>query len=64
MVEIWFNIMSRSVLKNASFDSTEDLSAKIKEYIDAYNENPHPFKWRKRIVRGSEIANSLANLIN
>lgn len=64
MVEIWFNIMSRRVLNGASFDSTETLSSKIAEYIKAYDSNPHPFKWRKRIVRGAEIQNSIANLKN
>jgi hypothetical protein len=47
--------MSRRVLNGASFDSTETLSSKIAEYIKAYDSNPHPFKWRKRVVRGAEI---------
>lgn len=64
MVELWFTIMSRRVLKDASFTSTEQLTDKIQEYIEAYDRNPHPFKWRKRIVHGAEISNSIANLIS
>jgi transposase len=61
-VEIWFNIMSRKVLKGASFDSTNELSEAIKRYIHAYNETAKPFVWKKREVRGSQIVNKLSNL--
>ena len=64
MVEIWFNIMSRKVLRCASFNSTEDLCEKIREFIDHYDEHPKPFVWRKREVRGAEIRDTIANLIN
>jgi transposase len=61
-VEIWFNIMTRKVLRGASFDSTTQLSAAIAKYIAAYNENASPFVWKKREVKGSQIANKLSNL--
>ena len=38
MVEIWFNIMTRKVLRGASFDTTSALSDAILGYIQAYNE--------------------------
>ena len=62
MVEIWFNIMSRKVLRGASFDSTCALSEAIAQYIDAYNETAEPFIWKKREVHGSQIKDNLANL--
>ena len=62
MVEIWFNILSRKVLRGASFDTTCVLSDAILGYIHAYNETAEPFVWRKREVRGSQIKDSLSNL--
>lgn len=65
MVEIWFGILSRKVLKDASFDSTDDLKTAISAFIDAYNQhNAHPFQWRKREVKGTQIADKLTNLCN
>ena len=63
-VEIWFNIMTRKVLRGASFDSTEQLCEAISLYISAYNETSEPFVWKKRDVIGSQIKNNIANLCN
>ena len=63
-VEIWFNIMSRKVLRDGSFKSRDDLKNAIMKYIESYALHPHPFVWRKREVRGSQIADKLKNLIN
>ena len=63
-VEIWFNIMSRKVLRGASFDNTEQLCDAIRKYIDAYNETADPFVWKKREVRGTQIKDTIANLCN
>lgn len=63
-VEIWFGIFSRKVLRGASHDSKKDLKDAIEKYIQAYDENKKPFKWRKREVRASQIRNSIANLCN
>ena len=65
MVEIWFGILSRKVLKDASFDSVEELKSAINAYMKAYNEHgAHPFQWRKREVKGSQIRNTITNLCN
>ena len=65
MVEIWFGILSRKVLKDASFDSVEELKSAINAYMRAYNEHgAHPFQWRKREVKGSQIRNTITNLCN
>lgn len=63
-IEIWFNIMSRKVLRDASFDSRDQLKKAIETYIAEYSKHPHPFVWRKREVHGSQIADKLNNLIN
>jgi transposase len=61
-VEIWFNIMSRKVLRGASFDSVKTLSEAILGYIESYNGTAKPFVWKKREVYGSQIKDKLSNL--
>jgi len=63
-IEIWFGIMSRKVLRGAGFDSVEQLSDAIKEYINYYNQDAKPFVWRKREVKGSQLRNTITNLCN
>ena len=63
-VEIWFNIMSRKVLRGASFDNTEQLCEAISKYVLAYNQSAEPFIWKKREVKGSQIKDNLTNLCN
>ena len=62
MIEIWFGIMARKILKGVSFDSTSELSNAIKSYISHYNESAEPFIWKKRDVVGSQIRNTISNL--
>lgn len=61
-VEIWFGILSRKALKGASFNSTEELAKAIDEFCQAWHETAHPFIWRKREVRGSQIKDTISNL--
>lgn len=63
-VEIWFNIMTRKVLRGASHDSIQQLCEAIEKYLLFYNETAEPFVWRKREVRGSQIRDNIANLCN
>ena len=62
MVEIWFNIMTRKILRGASFDSTDALSQAMANYIKYYDESAEPFIWKKREVAGSQIRNNITNL--
>ncbi|PIE57295.1 MAG: hypothetical protein CSA33_08965 [Desulfobulbus propionicus] len=62
--EIWFEILSRKALEGASFTSKESLSEAIKVCTGRHNENPSPFKWRKRKVRGSQPRNTIINFRN
>jgi transposase len=63
-VEVWFGIFSRKSLRNSSFSSTKDLSNAIKKFVDYYNQNPKPFVWRKREVKGTQLRNTINNLCN
>jgi len=63
-VEIWFGIMSRKVLRGASFAGASELRAAVEKYIAAYNRGARPFVWKKREVVGSQIKDTIVNLCN
>lgn len=63
-IEIWFGILTRKALRGASFSSKENLRAAIEAFIARTNQNPKPFKWRKREVKGSQLRNTIINLCN
>jgi transposase len=45
-VEIWFNILTKDVLKGGIWKSVEQLSSQMLEYIDTYNQTrAKPFAW-------------------
>lgn len=45
-VEIWFNILSKDVLKGGIWKSKEQLTSQLLEYIDTYNKTrAKPFAW-------------------
>lgn len=45
-IEIWFSILMRRLLKRGSFSSIEELSQRIKEFIEHFNKVlAKPFKW-------------------
>jgi len=64
MVEIWFGIMTRKALRGASFGSTAELRQAIEDFIVAYGPKAHPFIWRKREVKGSQLRDTIINLCN
>jgi transposase len=47
-VEIWFSLLARAALKNASFASRRELEAAVRAYIAAWNRVAHPFRWTFR----------------
>lgn len=63
-VEIFFSIMTKKSLKGASFASTTSLAKHIDDYIKSHNLTSKPFKWRKREVVGSQLRNTIVNLLN
>ena len=64
MVEIWFGILTLKSLRGASFTDTGQLGAHIKAFLDAYNASAHPFVWKKREIRGTQLAHSIKNFCN
>jgi len=63
-VEIWFGIFQRKTLRNASFSGIDQLIEAITIFTAAYNKNAAPFVWRKREVKGSQLRNTIVNLVN
>ena len=64
MVEIFFSILSRETLKGASFRSIDALSEAIIAFVNEHNSKAKPFIWKKREVKGSQLRNTIGNLVN
>jgi len=45
MVELFFSIITRKVLKRGNFASRDDLVSKLMRFIDTYNQTAKPFAW-------------------
>lgn len=45
MIEIFFSILTRRMLRRGDFASRDDLSQKITTFIDTYNRTAKPFRW-------------------
>ena len=45
LVERWFGELSSQCIRRGAFFSVEDLKQAIREFLDAWNENPRPFVW-------------------
>lgn len=63
-VEIWFGLLTRKALRGGSFASQDQLRTAIEAFVARTNENPKPFHWRKREVKGSQLRNTIVNLCN
>jgi transposase len=44
-IEIWLSILTRKLLRRASFTSIDDLTTRVMAFIDHYNRSARPFKW-------------------
>jgi transposase len=47
LVEVWFGIIERQAIRRGTFRSVGDLTTKIKQFIDGWNDRKHPFIWTK-----------------
>ena len=47
LVEVWFGIIERQAIHRGSFGSVKDLNAKIRGFINGWNDRCHPFVWTK-----------------
>ena len=47
LVVVWFSLIERQAIHRGTFGSVKDLNAKIRAYIDGWNDRAHPFVWTK-----------------
>jgi transposase len=47
LVEVWFSIIERQAIRRGTYRSVRDLNAKIRTFIDGWNDRSHPFVWTK-----------------
>jgi len=47
LVEVWFSLIERQAIHRGTFGSVKDLNAKIRAFIDGWNDRAHPFVWTK-----------------
>ena len=47
MVECWFSLAERQAIHRGTYRSVRELNAKIRAYIDGWNDRAHPFTWTK-----------------
>ena len=64
LVEGWFSILTTRQIKRGSHNSVPVLVRCIEEFLDAWNEEPTPFKWTKTADRILEnVARSCAETL-
>ena len=61
LVEVWFGIIERQAIHRGSFGSVKDLNAKIRAFIDGWNDRCHPFVWTKTAEQILKKANRQAS---
>jgi transposase len=47
LVEVWFGIIERQAIRRGTFGSVKELNAKIRAFIDGWNDRCNPFVWTK-----------------
>jgi len=47
LVEVWFSIIERQAIHRGTFGSVKELNAKIRAFIDGWNNRCRPFVWTK-----------------
>ena len=61
-IEIWFSILWKGALRGGSFKSIRDLRKAIDRFIEAYNDNAHPFQWKATRVEQRNLEHKYSNL--
>jgi hypothetical protein len=47
LVEVWFGIIKRQAIRRGTFRSVQELTGKIRHFINGWNDRKHPFIWTK-----------------
>lgn len=46
MIELWFSVLTRRLLRRGEFTSRDHLASKIDTFVTHYNRNAKPYRWR------------------
>jgi hypothetical protein len=57
LVEVGFSIIERQAIHRGTFSSVKDLNAKIRAFINGWNDRAHPFVWTKTADQDLKKAN-------
>jgi hypothetical protein len=57
LVEVWFGIIQKQAIRGGTFASVRDLNAKIRSFVDGWNDRCHPFVWTKTADENLKKAN-------
>jgi hypothetical protein len=63
-VEIWFSLLSRHALAEASFTDTAQVRQAIDAFVRAHNQQAAPFEWTNSVVYQKVPKNRVSNLCN
>jgi transposase/transposase-like protein len=47
LVEVWFGLIERQAIRRGTFRSVRELNAKIRDFVNGWNNRAHPFIWTK-----------------
>ena len=61
-IEIWFSILWKGALRGGAFKSIRALRQAMDRFIEAYNENAHPFQWKATRVKQRTLEDKFSNL--
>lgn len=61
-IEVWFSILFRAALRDASFISPGEVRAAIDAFIEVYNPGAVPFEWRKEVGHAVPLQSRYSNL--
>ena len=63
-VECWFSILWRQALRGLNSTSPRDVRKAIDSYVEAYDQDAHPFEWTKTVVHPVSLKHRYADLCN
>ena len=63
-VECWFSILWRQALRGLNSTSPRDVRKAIDSYVEAYDQDAHPFEWTKTVVHPVSLKHKYADLCN
>jgi hypothetical protein len=47
LVEVWFSLIERQAIYRGAFGSVKELNAKIRAFIEGWNDRSHPLVWTR-----------------